>query len=70
MSRCDRGLVSDQLSMGTGKTEKDWSHNGAGRGRENTEVQWRKKRPGNRLLAREHVKAEDLDRDLASPQLI
>lgn len=62
-----QGLVSEQVSMGTGKTGKDWSHNEAGRGHEDTEVQQRQKSPGNRLLTREHVKAKDLDRALASP---
>lgn len=41
-----------------------------GEGCENTEVQQRQKSPGNKLLAGEHVKAEDLDRALDSPQLI
>lgn len=62
-----QGLVSEQVSMGTGKTGKDWSHNGAGRGREDTEVQQRQKSPGNRLLTRERVKAKDLDRALGQP---
>lgn len=52
--------------MGAGDTAKD-CHSGAGR---KYEEQWRQLSPGNGLLAREHVKAEDLDRALASPQLI
>lgn len=60
MSRCDRGLVSDQGSTGTGKIGKgelQWSREGTGE----QGVQRRQESPGNRLLAREPVKAEDLD---------
>lgn len=69
MSGCDRGLVSDQLSMRAGYTVEDSSYGGAGRRCETAEGQWGQQSPGNRLLAREHVKADKPDRALASPQL-
>lgn len=63
MSRCDRGLASDQVSTGTGKVGKDelkWSREGTGehRGAAEAGESW------------EPVEAEGLDRALASPQLI
>lgn len=58
MSGYDRGLVSDQVFMGAGDPAKDLSHSGAERC-ENTEWQWRQQSPRNRVLVREHVKAED-----------
>lgn len=56
--------------MGAGDTAKDSSHSGAGRRCKNTEGEWRQQSPGNKLLSREHVKAEELDRAQASLQLI
>lgn len=56
--------------MEAGDTAEDSRHSGAGRRCENAEGQWGQQSPGNRLLAGEHVKAEEHDRALTSPQLI